>query len=322
MENVMPYQPIDLLKESENPHLYLVHVGLSQEEYNATSKLSLAEKEALAKTIVIKARDEEFLKIVRDLMLLELNADANNPLRSGNRLLGQLIRGYLSAKEQSNFRDFYATKKPWGNYPIPPVVKQIWNVIKNAAQQTLGPSEWTEFMAKPLKIMPIFYYQQLLPELTVQEFNQGKKPVELTTDNTQVDSFNQNLMQDIPVYAFAQAKDTSHHLQQIKMHIQSTNWPVGNYLLFKGGIMHGKQRVPHRIRDILHLIERAEQKPEQLQAIYAEIIATAKQAIDTPRRGRNATTTDFYKDVFNHRVLQEDYSFKSLDQENVSLLNV
>jgi hypothetical protein len=84
--------------------------------------------------------------------------------------------------------------------------------------------------------------------------------------------------------------------------------------------MHENQRVPHRINDILMLINRAEKGPAQLREVYSDLVATAKEAIDNPRKGRAASTTKFYEDLFNHRVLKDEYPFKTAEADKAPLL--
>ena len=156
--------------------------------------------------------------------------------------------------------------------------------------------------------MPIFYYQQVLP------FEAGKKPIELTRDLALVDNFNANLAKGVDEPVLSAEKNTMELLTQLKHHIKATEWKVGNYVLFQGGLLHEKQRVPHRIYDILKLIERAEKGELDPKAAYANIVEKAKEAIDQPRRGRVSSTTAFYKEVYNHSVLQTDYPFKTAEQ--------
>ncbi len=317
----MNHKTIDLLRTSENPHLYLIHIGLSKEEYKETSTLTLPEKVDLVKKIIAKAQPEELLKIINDLIRLELALDSTNPLRSGNRLLGQLIRIYIEQTEQDNFRAFYSPdKSSFDDYAIPQVVKQLWQLIKKAAQDLIkSPSDLETLNATALKIMPIFYYQQVLPQPTDQEILAGVRPIELTRNLALVENFNANLANAVEGPVLPSEKNTMELLTQIKSHIKNTDWKVGNYLLFKGGLMHENQRVPHRIKDVLNLIEQVELGTVEAKVAYAAIIAKAKDAIDQPRTGRASSTTAFYQDLFNHDVLQDDYPFKA--QEQVPLLS-
>ncbi|HAT1596791.1 TPA: hypothetical protein JAN72_12225 [Legionella pneumophila] len=310
---------IDSLKNSDVPHLYLLNIGLTREEYNDTSKMSRDEKLKLVNNIIMKASHEEILKIINDFMALELSIESNDPIRTGNRLIGQLLLAYITKIDQQKFITFYDKEikngnKTLGDYIIPEQVKQIWAVIKNAAAkyftENLRDDDYQAFLNKGFKIIPIFYYQQQFPEVTPEQFIRGVRPIELTRERDEIkDAFHRNLAADVTIPEFSANNDLKTRLHEIKTHILTTEWKVGNYLLFKGGVMHGDKRLPHRVNDILDLIEKVENGKLEPKVAYAQIVEKAKEALDNPRNGRFSETTDFYQDIYNHHILSDDYDF-------------
>lgn len=303
---------IDSLRLSDKPHLYLLNIGLSKEDYKLTSKIPSDEKRQLVKKVLDNASDEEVLKIINDLLRLELSVETSDPIRSGNRLIGQLLFGYIAKVEQERFRHFYdndmrVNGKSLSDYDISDKVKQVWALIKNAAQTVLGADPYQEFLQKGFKIIPAFYYQQLLPEITPEQFMQGVRPVEFTRNEPVLIAFNQKLNSDVNVPVVPENNDIRANLESIKTHIMSTEWKVGDYWLFKGGVMHGDKRVPHRVNDILNLIEQVNKNQLDPKTAYEQIVEKAKEAIDNPRRGRFSSTTQFYADIFNHHILAQEY---------------
>lgn len=314
---IMTKKVIQSLKDSDVPHLYLLNVGLAQDEYNDTAKMSSEEKQKLANKIIDMASHEETLRIINDLMALELFIESSDPIRTGNRLIGQLILAYITKLDQDNFLHFYdeevkGKNKTLADYMIPDPVKQIWMVIKNAAEkyftETKKEEDYRGFLGKGFRIMPLFYYQQQFPEITPEQFMKGVRPIELTKASKEtIDAFHKNLATGATVPEPVENKDLMIRLEQLKAHILVTEWKVGNYFLFKGGVMHGDKRLPHRVNDILNLIEEVESNKLQPKAAYAQIIEKAKEAIDNPRTGRASQTTDFYQDIYSHHILHESY---------------
>lgn len=308
---------IQSLKDTDVPHLYLLNVGLTQDEYNDTAKMSSEEKQKLVTKIIGVASHEETLKIINDLMALELFIESSDPIRTGNRLIGQLILAYITKLDKDHFLHFYdeevkSKNKTLADYMIPEPVKQIWTIIKNAAEkyftETKREEDYKGFLEKGFRTMPLFYYQQQFPEITPEQFMKGVRPIELTkASKDTIDAFHKNLATSATVLNLPETKDLIIRLEQIKSHILATEWKVGNYFLFKGGVMHGDKRLPHRVNDILTLIEKVENNEFQPKAAYAQIVEKAKEAIDNPRTGRASQTTNFYQDIYSHHILHESY---------------
>ncbi len=92
--------------------------------------MSRDEKRQLVNNIIAKASHEEILKIINDLVDIELSIESTDPIRTGNRLIGQLLLGYITKIDQKNFMSFYDQtikngNKTLGDYLIPEQVKQI-----------------------------------------------------------------------------------------------------------------------------------------------------------------------------------------------------
>ena len=311
---------IESLKTSQDPHLYLLHVGLSKELYDSTGRMPLNEKEQLANTIIKRCSHQDILKIIKQLAELEFQVESDNPLRSGNRFLAQLIRAYTAKVERISFTGFYESHvknglKNVSDFDINSDVKDMWAVVEAAAKATLSSTDLNNFKEKGLKVVPIFYYQQLLDSPTPQDIANGAKPVDLMRDPA-LDAFNEHLHQNKSLPALAQHTDLQSKLLEIKNHILATQWKVGGFLMFQGGVKYGDKRVPHRVNDILNLIDKAQQGDLTVRDAYDQIIVKAKEAIDTPRAGRASSTTTFYKEIFNHHILDGGYSFKTLDTES------
>jgi hypothetical protein len=320
----MPKNLIQSLVSSDQPHLYLLNVGLTQENYKLISNPSLDEKEKLAKKIMDNCSHEQILKIIRRLSELEFEADADNPIRAGKPLIAVLIRLYISKLEQENFRSFYDKKKKpdeqnWSKCPISNQAKQIWSVVAEAAKKILDSTHYDQFMEKGFRILPTFYYEQILQEeITQEQFDQGVRPVILSRENSVATQLNELILTDVPPLPnLNQSFDLDQKLTDIKKHIESTEWKVGNYILFQGGVMHGTQRVPHRINDILNLLEKAASAELTAQEAYDQIVDKAKEALDFPRRGRVSSTTEFYEKIFSHNILDESYQLTHADSFHI-----
>lgn len=301
----MPEIILASLQSAYQPHLFLLNVGLTKEEYESTSKLSLLEKKELAGKIIECATHEEILKIINDLARLEFQVATESPLRTGNRFLGQLIRAYIEHLEKDKFNASYTTEN-WTSYPIHQKVKALWAIVVAAAKSII-PDRFKQVQDTDLNIIPAFYYQQLLPELTLSDLQQGKRPVELTRDALKVAQFNAELTHNVELPKLLEQPDLNAQLTKIKNFIMATDWQVGNYIIFQGGLMHGNKRVPHRIKYILDLMQQVEAKQLTVEEGYRNIIAKAKEAIDKPRPGRKAATTELYKEIFNHDVLDPNH---------------
>ncbi|HAT1814175.1 TPA: hypothetical protein I8Z13_000630 [Legionella pneumophila] len=310
---------IDSLKNSDVPHLYLLKVGLTKKEYNNTSRMSRDEKRQLVNNIIAKASHEEILKIINDLMDIELSIESTDPIRTGNRLIGQLLLGYITKIDQQNFMSFYDQtikngNKTLGDYLIPEQVKQIWATIKQTAAKYFSlnqrDADYQAFLNKGFRILPIFYYQQQFPEITPEQYRQGVRPVELTREREEIkNAFHNNLSANVTIPAFPEANYLKTRLAEIKTHIMASEWKLANYSFYSDGVMHGDKRLPHRVKDILDVIEKFESSKLNAKAAYEQIVVKAKEALDYPRSGRFSETTDFYQDIYSHHILRDDYQF-------------
>ncbi|STX81395.1 Uncharacterised protein [Legionella busanensis] len=258
---------------------------------------------------------------------MELCEEKNDPIRTGNRLIGQLLLGYMAKVEQEQFRYFYdneikVSRKSLSDYDISDKVKQLWALIKKTAQKELDDEPYQAFLQKGFKIMPAFYYQQLLPEITPEQFIKGAKPVEFTRNKPVLTAFNEKLNSDVSIPLVPEDNDIRTNLDNIKTHIMATNWKVGDYWLFKERVKHGDKRVPHRVNDILNLIKQVDKNQLDPKTAYEQIVEKAKEAIDNPRRGRCSSTTQFYEDIFNHNILTRDYELNRpiIDNPNELLI--
>ncbi len=103
-------------------------------------------------------------------------------------------------------------------------------------------------------------------------------------------------------------------IMQIKHVIENTQFTVGDYLLWKGGLMlqladGSEKRVPHRVFDIYKLIKKNESHlsdPAIAQKLWADIQAHADNALKNPRTGRHEDTTAFYSDIVNNKIVADE----------------
>lgn len=324
------YKIIELLKQSESPHLFLLNVGLSQEEYYGPPNARIfgtnefhkwwTNLDILAEKIVKSANEDEILKIITKLACLEFSLIPTYPLgtpylqsqrdpsKGEKRLAEQLIIAYIAKHENKNLfseRDTssYNFNDTLANHKISPKIKSMWFMVNKAAQETLNAADYIAF--KKRNVVLNWYIMIRIHRI----FSARSLPPNVAT------AFNSNLIQDVvePTPMHIPEPDIAAKLSAIKDHIMNTNWKIGNYLLFKGGVVNEGKRLPHRINDILNLIKKTESKESDDKEIYAEIIEKAKEALDKPKVGRHSQTTSFYKDIFNHNVLREDYKFNRAD---------
>jgi hypothetical protein len=106
-------------------------------------------------------------------------------------------------------------------------------------------------------------------------------------------------------------------INQIKHYIENINFPVGDYFLWKGGLIlkleDGREkRVPHRVYEIYQTIRKSDQyltNPLNTQKLWQNVQMHAQKALDHPRIGRDSKTTAFYNSIVsdNMSLLKEDH---------------
>ncbi|AHE68055.1 hypothetical protein [Legionella oakridgensis] len=322
----MPTPILHSLKASEQPHLYLTKIGLSLEDYRATSQLTSEEKGVLVQKILEHATDTEVEKIIYELAKLEFQVEPTNPFRAGQRLAAQLIRLFIEEKEKEHFPGFYqevvAKQKSFSDFRMSTPIKEVWFLIKKAAQEIFIGKQtvYDDFMAKGFHILPAFYYQQMLPLPSQEELMRGARPIELTTQPEAIDALNEQIQAPMEEPALMEEIDLRQKLADIKNYILTTQWKVGNYVFFQGGVINEGKRLPHRVSDILNLIKKAEaEEGADFKATYTAMIECAQEALDKPRTGRTTGTTQFYQDVYHHLMLQNDWPLRQDLDASVSL---
>jgi hypothetical protein len=337
---------LQALIRSERPDLYLINIGLTEDQYRKTKDIPAAVKDFLAEQIIKKAKDDEILKIIKSLVELEFHVESSNPIRSGNRLIGLLMRNYIAkqewipreggrefsvkeAKTSNHIREQYEeAEEPKLNltsYTIAGNVKKMWLIMQQAAMDILG-ERYEVFSNQGLISTPGFHYEQLLPQPTDEAIISNKeKPIALTPLTKE--GFDA-LVEGVETPEFSDDVPIAKHLENIKNHIRATEWKVGDYFFFKGGVDNGQQCVPHRINEILNVIDAFESREIDAsereifaKAAYDEIVKFAQQANDEPRRGQNPSTKAFYLDIINHRVLGDDYEFAIKPEPNGSAIS-
>ncbi|VEG91491.1 hypothetical protein [Legionella spiritensis] len=311
----MPGAIIESLLSSVTPHRFLLHVGLTREQYRQTSAVSGEEKQALARKIVDQGGDREVLAIIEALAKLEFSVDRNNPVRAGNRLLAQVMRAYLARHEEERFNQYYQKqgKARLAEYKIAPEIKTMWAIINSAAETTLLPRQYEQFLEQGYQIIPLFHYEQLLPDITDEQFMRGER-YDLIKDKALVAAFNEQLTADVETVDWQPDTDSlADTIGNIQAHILLTKWKVGGVWFFSGGVEHEGRRLPHRVYEMLERINlwqgNSRATEEETRQLYRDLVEIAKEAIDHPRSGRDGGTTAFYQAIFTHRVLDERYPF-------------
>ncbi|PJE18199.1 hypothetical protein [Legionella sp.] len=316
---------------SERPDLYLANIGLTQEEYKKTTTIPESIKTYLAEQIIKKANgdNEMILKIIQSIMKLEFEVETQNPIRSGNRFVGILMRTYVANQEwipmegeEFSFEKAQANnliRERYEESSIPDLkdyvtvlndnVKKMWLLMQQAGKQCPG------FSSKGLISAPVFQCTQLLPQLSAEEIKRGEKAITLETPpQEEGESFFEALVKDVEMPEFSDNPPIETHLKNIKDHIRNTPWKVGIFfILFKGGVDNDSQRVPHRIDKILKEIKAFDDGEVDAKTAYDKIVKFAQEAIEHPGKGQTQGTKEFYLDIVNHRVLG-DYPFAEQQQ--------
>lgn len=319
------------LQNSRNPHLFLLHVGLTEQHYEQTTQLSLVEKQALAKKIVDKTTDEEMLVIISHLAELEFASQKNDHFRNGNHLANTVIQAYVNKHEADTLAThFIDNKKDLSAFSPDINVAAAWFIINKAAHRTLSQEDAALFL-KNGKSLPAFWYQGVISStdqyaLDATRYFQNPVLEKNNPDNLfnrvgQMASIKnaepskefgdklhkQGEIADPSVHSI-QDIEISNKLAKIKQFIANTQWKLGGLGFFQGGILSIQgQRLPHRVNDIFNLIDQAEKNPGQSREIYAQIVNKAEDAINNPRCGQQAETKKFYQSIINHVVLNENY---------------
>lgn len=180
--------------------------------------------------------------------------------------------------------------------------------MQEAAQEKLG-ERYGIFSAGGLTAMPVFHYKQLLPEPSAEELMTKTATTLETPTEVAQEGFFDKLVGEVETPEFSENLPIEEHLQHIKEHIRNTEWKVGNYFFFKGGVDNDGQRFPHRVDKMLKAIAKFENGEVAAKTAYDEIVKFAQEAIDKPRNGQDPSSKAFYLDVVNHRVLGDDYEF-------------
>lgn len=81
-------------------------------------------------------------------------------------------------------------------------------------------------------------------------------------------------------------------------YIAHESWQVGHYVFFKGGCEvtteNGCRRLPHRVAELYKKLESECENEAENAALPSEILEILNRAIESPRRGRHESTSEFY----------------------------
>lgn len=302
------------LLDSHDPGLYLLRVGLSQQAYAQTAEFSPPERKHLARRIVQEMKDTPNIqKIIDELVRHEFAIESDkNVLRTGGRLAAEVLRAYIEYHEGASFLHFYWDKVkrqdvPVTDYEMNPYIKTIWNIIRQAAEDVMLNEEDKAQFTQYLGNLSLVFYEQMLPLPTVEQLFAGKLPINLTSASIYNDEFNQKLGLNVePRAAAPQGFDLREKLINIKRLITEQTWEVQQFLFFNvGGTKFEGKRYPHRIKEILQLIQDVELDNSDIdpRAVYEKVLDLANEALLNPRTGQKESTQRVYQTIVNNRIL-------------------
>ncbi|MGQ3888532.1 hypothetical protein ACQUW5_05810 [Legionella sp. CNM-1927-20] len=312
---------------SDHPERYLLNIGLDLEAYKQTNLIPEPVKIFLLENILNSTSAEDALKIIHHLLKLEFQADSADPIRSGSRLIGLLMRSFIAkeetkdatsnfnydrALEHTKFQENYnacGKDKKLKNYVdvIPDNVKRMWLIMQKTAEVELR-GEYANFATKSMVSTPPFHYSLMLPAKTLQEANANKLETPKVATPEEGEQTIKELTKGVTlpdwIYESRNKKEDEEKiaafLNELKAYIKKTNWDVASFSIFKGGVINEGQRLPHRVDKILETIKQFEQSKLDAVSAYDEIVGHAEEALIAPRRGRYKTTTNFYQKIANH----------------------
>ncbi|STX51068.1 Uncharacterised protein [Legionella busanensis] len=316
---------------SNHPERYLLTIGLDFQTYKQTNLIPEQLKILLLENILNSTSAEDTLKIIHHLLKLEFQANNTDPIRSGNRLIGLLMRSFIAKEETQNESEYFNYEravnytnfqknfnarnkdKKLQNYVdvIPDNVKRMWLIMQKTAELELK-NDYPNFAAKGLVSTPPFHYTQMLPANTLEEARANALEIPVVTTAKEGEQTLKELTQGVtlPVWV-GKNKDMQDKLKievttflnELKADIKKTSWQVAGFGIFKGGLINEGQRVPHRVDKILNTIKQFEERKLDAVSAYDDIVGHAQEALISPRRGQHKTTTNFYQKIANHNWL-------------------
>lgn len=298
--------PLKQLTSLNNPHLFFINIGLSKELYEKTQKIEHAFKKLLANIIITKASHDQILLIIYKLSMLEFQCETSSPFRTGNRLAATLIAEYTKRIERDRFTRHYFKQGTAGNFKIDARIKDLWATIRKAAKQSLTKTQFERFTETIYKKMPLFYYSQIIALSNYKR--KIKKYPTLSRDTSWQEHFTESLS-DItsPVKIDSQQSFLTERLLKIEQIIRGRHWQVGSCITFyASGVKNQGQTVPHRINDILNLVDSAVKKGEiPLESAYWQIVDKASEALNKPRWFQAESTKEAYRQIMGDHLSYE-----------------
>ncbi|KTD06946.1 hypothetical protein [Legionella jamestowniensis] len=304
--------------KTNRPDLYLRHIGLTKEEYQQAEDLTQEEKAELINKIIEKASANEIIEIINKLAPLELGAAPKNPFGLSDRLAPALLSAFIAKVEKDNFNDFFfqllktntyetkgAKRMHLKDYPFSTATLAIWYCLNRFP----GLDD-----SNKLFELPFCYFQQLLETHSEREEQETRKFL-----GKQINEFNTELCRKSDHLPFSSEEEDynlgesepallKERFTKIKEQIETIDWDIPGNRFFQGGRDYNGKRVPHRIYEIIKIIENVEKNEYQITAeeAYREIIKLAQEAIANPRTGRRPSTTEVYRRIINHCILDKD----------------
>ncbi len=112
-------------------------------------------------------------------------------------------------------------------------------------------------------------------------------------------------------------------INQIKHYIENTDFSVGNYLLWKGGLIlrleDGRnKRVPHRVYEIYQEITKSSENlidSSTAIKLWNRVQVKAKEALAQPRSGRDSKTSEFYENIVNDNISLLKNKINNMEQK-------
>jgi len=302
--------------------------NMSQDDYIAASRLSLDDKENLINKLIRELSHNEILQVIHNLMRHEISCETEDPIRTGNRLIGILLSLFVKNKDGEKFKFYFNSKglnKVHEFIPNENVI-DAFKIVKAMLMEK-------NVKTKNIAIFPLTQYQLLItatPEEIAESLASNKTPnaggvnlvAHLTKKIKKLEKFNEafelehKAKIEIPKsrYQIKDTKFTEMLLGEIKNDIvqrsKANKWDIGyNFCFFTIGGTHitinnRRHRVPHRVAEIYKTIEKynlASENEEKQQAAKDtfKVLQSVQDALSNPRSGRRQSTTEFYESINN-----------------------
>lgn len=277
--------------------------------YLSLCNVNREQREQLASQLIQNRYQYDFKNFITTLTQLCFNAKGELFIRQGNEdFLGTILFIYLQQqlaaqliKPAGSPADFIESLQ------LTPELQEVFALISDVAKQQAEPNCLNNLAQNIFNKT----FNRLLIEATANISGTGEQMKFAAAIQTVISNqvFVNNFFEQrcLPQKSLESSpyeinkslaqQEANDRVQAIKNHIKTTEFTVGNYIFFSGGVTididGDRKRVPHRVAEIYKAT------CTDPLSLLADLKSISKQAIDKPRPGRKSDTTQFYQSILN-----------------------